>query len=596
MKKYPIETARHTLAHVMAYAVKQLYPDVKFGIGPVVDNGFYYDLDLDHPLNEEDFPKIEKLMQEIIAKKIDVEHRYIPVEEALKEAENEGQKYKAELLEDIKSGKRMAITDEDIEQQKDGKISFYTIGEFTDLCKGPHVENTGDLPKDGFKLTKVAGAYWRGDEKNPQMQRLYAVAFSSKKELGDYLVMLAEAEKRDHKKLGKELGLFAFSPLVGSGLPLFLSKGEMIFHELGKYMREEKEALGYKFVHIPHIAKTDLYEKSGHFGKYDSMMPVMTDQDGNKFVMKAMNCPHHFEIYNSEPHSYRDLPYRIAENTTVYRNEKSGELSGLVRVKALTQDDTHHFVRHDQIKSEIEMILGLTDKVYQTFNLTDYSVQISIRDPKHPEKYFGDDEVWKKSEEILVEAVKKWGRPYVVEEGEAAFYGPKIDFMVKDSIGRKWQLTTVQLDFNQPENFHMRYVGEDGQEHAPAVLHVAILGAIERFMGILIEHYAGAFPLWLAPVQVAVINISENQQAWSEAVVHKLKHAGIRAELHNQNETLGKKIRNAEVQKTPYLFVIGDKEVEAKSVAVRKRKDGDQGVILIETAVAQLKEEIDQKK
>jgi len=594
--KNNIETIRHTLAHVMAYAVKQLYPDVKFGIGPIIENGFYYDFDLDHTLNSDDFPKIEKIMQEIISNKIEVEHRYIPIDEAIEEARSSGQNYKVELLEDIKSGKRIATTDEDIEQQKDGKISFYTIDGFTDLCKGPHVKNTGDLPKDGFKLISVAGAYWRGSEKNPQMQRVYSVAFITKKELDNYLVMLGEAEKRDHKKIGKELGLFAFSPLVGSGLPLFLSKGEIIFHELEKFMRIEKESLGYKFVHIPHIAKAELYKKSGHFGKYDAMMPIMTDQDGNQFVMKAMNCPHHFAIYNAEPHSYRDLPYRIAETTTVYRNEKSGELSGLVRVKSVTQDDTHHFVRHDQIQSEIEMILGLTDRIYRTFNLTDYSVQVSIRDPKHLENYFGDDKIWKKSEEILVEAVKKWGRPYVIKEGEAAFYGPKIDIMVKDSIGRNWQLTTVQLDFNQSENFNMRYVGEDGQEHAPAVLHVAILGAIERFMGVLIEHYAGAFPTWLAPVQVAILPITEKQNKWANDIYKELSKSGIHTEINLDNETLGKKIRQAELQKIPYLLVIGDKEVKSKAVAVRQRNKGDIGQMPLEEFVEKIKSEIRDKK
>lgn len=557
-----------------------LYPGSKLAIGPAIEDGFYYDIDVKGKLSDTDLPVIEDKMRELLKAWKSFEGKEVSADEA--RAMFNGNQFKEELIADLeKAGE---------------KITLYTSGSFTDLCRGGHVEDPSTIQGNSFKLSRLAGAYWRGSEKNPQLTRIYGLAFESKDKLKEYLTQREEAEKRDHKKLGKELGLFAFSPLVGPGLPLFLPKGETVFNELGNFMRQEKENLGYKFVHIPHIASTELYKKSGHLGKYDAMMPIMTDQDGDQFVMKAMNCPHHFAIYNSEPHSYRDLPYRIAENTTVYRNEKSGELSGLVRVKALTQDDTHHFVRHDQIQSEIEMILGLLDKVYKTFMFTDYSVQISIRDPKTPEKYFGDDSLWSKSEEILIESVKKWGRPYVVEEGEAAFYGPKIDIMVKDSIGRKWQLTTVQLDFNQPENFNMRYVGEDGQEHAPAVLHVAILGSIERFMGVLIEHYAGAFPLWLAPVQVAVINISDNQKAFAESVVHKLKHAGIRAELHDQNETLGKKIRNAEMQKIPYLFVIGDKELEAQSVAVRKRKDGDKGVMAIDIALALLKEEIDLKK
>ncbi|MBP9822451.1 MAG: threonine--tRNA ligase [Candidatus Pacebacteria bacterium] len=578
--KNSIEHVRHSLAHLLGAAVLDLYPGSKLAIGPAIEDGFYYDIDVKGKLSDTDLPVIEDKMRELLKAWKSFEGKEVSADEA--RAMFNGNQFKEELIADLeKAGE---------------KITLYTSGSFTDLCRGGHVEDPSTIQGNSFKLSRLAGAYWRGSEKNPQLTRIYGLAFESKDKLKEYLTQREEAEKRDHKKLGKELGLFAFSPLVGPGLPLFLPKGETVFNELGNFMRQEKENLGYKFVHIPHIASTELYKKSGHLGKYDAMMPIMTDQDGDQFVMKAMNCPHHFAIYNSEPHSYRDLPYRIAENTTVYRNEKSGELSGLVRVKALTQDDTHHFVRHDQIQSEIEMILGLLDKVYKTFMFTDYSVQISIRDPKTPEKYFGDDSLWSKSEEILIESVKKWGRPYVVEEGEAAFYGPKIDIMVKDSIGRKWQLTTVQLDFNQPENFNMRYVGEDGQEHAPAVLHVAILGSIERFMGVLIEHYAGAFPLWLAPVQVAVINISDNQKAFAESVVHKLKHAGIRAELHDQNETLGKKIRNAEMQKIPYLFVIGDKELEAQSVAVRKRKDGDKGVMAIDIALALLKEEIDLKK
>ena len=442
---------------------------------------------------------------------------------------------------------------------------------FSDLCRGGHVKNTSEIPADAFKLDKIAGAYWRGDEKNPMLQRVYGLAFGSKQELDDYLTMRAEAEKRDHKKLGPQLDLFTFSPLVGSGLPLFLPKGFVIKDELEKFIRAEKEKRGYAFVWIPHMAKTALYKKSGHLGKYDAMMPIMKNADGEEYVLKPMNCPHHFEIYNSRPHSYKDLPFRIAENTTVYRNEKSGELSGLTRVKSITQDDTHHMVRHDQIDSEIKMILSLTDEVYKTFGFGDYRVQISVHDPRHPEQYFGDNALWNKSEKILIEAVKMWGRPYVVEEGEAAFYGPKIDIMVKDSIGRTWQLTTIQLDFNQPENFDMQYTDEKGLKARPAVLHVAVLGSTERFMGILIEHFAGAFPLWLAPVQTIVLPVSDKFSAYGKSVQDALVARGIRSELDDANESLGKRIRTAEVMKIPYVIVVGEKEERAGTVNFRTR-------------------------
>ena len=579
----------------MAAAVQQMYSDTKFGIGPIVENGFYYDFDSTHKFTETDFVEIEKRMVAIIDSGILVEHLYIPADEAIKRYKDDGQDYKVEILEEIKKGERQAITEADIEQQKDGQISFYKVGQFMDLCKGPHVEKTNDLPKDGFKLTKIAGAYGRGSEKNKMMTRLYAVAFEDKDALGNYLARLEEAEKRDHKKLGKELGLFAFSPLVGPGLPLLLPRGARVRTELENFIRAEKEKRGYSFVAIPHIAKTDLYIKSGHMGKYDAMMPVMTDQEGSTYVMKAMNCPHHFEIYNAQPHSYRDLPYRIAENTTVYRNEKSGELSGLTRVKSITQDDTHHFVRHDQIESEIEMILGLMTTVFNIFKFDNFRVQISVRDPKNKEKYFGDNELWNKSENILINAAKNWGKPYSIQEGEAAFYGPKIDIMVKDSIGREWQLTTVQLDFNQPENFDMTYVAHDGSKQRPAVLHVAIFGSLERFMGILIEHYAGAFPTWLSPVQATIIPISEKQKDFAQKVYNDLIAAGVRAEISDANDTLGKRIREAEMQKVPYLLVVGDKEIAAEAVAVRQRGKGDIGQVKIAEFTKQITEEIKNK-
>jgi threonyl-tRNA synthetase len=593
-KEEKLSKLRHTLAHLLAAAVGEIYKfdKVKLTLGPAIENGFYYDIDFgEEKIADTDLKKIEDRMRKILLKWTEWEHKEISKDEALNFFKNN--EYKIELINEIDkrgSADAKALADRE-------KITTYTCGGFTDLCRGGHLEHpASEIAPESFKLDRVAGAYWRGDEKNKMLTRIYGLAFETKTELDAYLLQREEAEKRDHKKLGKELGLFVFSPLVGAGFPLFLPKGEIIFHELEKYMREEKEKLGYKFVHIPHVAKSELYKKSGHLGKYDAMMPIMKDNEGTEFVMKAMNCPHHFEIYNAQPHSYRDLPLRLAETTTVYRNEKSGEVSGLVRVKALTQDDTHHFVRHDQIKPEIEMILGLMDKVYSSFGFKDYVVQISIRDPKNPDKYFGGDELWEESEKILIDAVKKWGRPYVVEEGEAAFYGPKIDIMVKDAIGRMWQLTTVQLDFNQPENFHMRYIGEDGKEHAPAVLHVAVLGSIERFMGVLIEHYAGAFPLWLSPVQVKIIPVRTQHNEYAKEVFEMLKENNIRAEFDDKDENLGTKVRDAKNNKLPYWIVIGDKEIEAGKVTLESRDNGNLGQISKENLISKLLEEIKTKK
>lgn len=405
-----------------------------------------------------------------------------------------------------------------------------------------------------------------------------------------------ELGANDHRRLGQELSLFVISDLVGKGLPMLLPKGAVIRSELEKYILEEKKALGYQFVYIPHIAKKELYIKSGHMGRYDAMMPTMIDENGDEFVIKAMNCPHHFEIYNSSPKSYRDLPLRLAENTTVYRNEKSGELSGLFRVKSLTQDDTHHFLRPDQIEEEIEMIFGLIDKTYQIFGFKDYSTDISVRNPNDKEKYFGDDEVWEKAEKILINSVKKWGVNYKVAEGEAAFYGPKIDIRAKDSLGRDWQLTTIQLDFNQPDNFDMNYIAEDGKPHRVVVIHVAILGSFERFMGVIIEHYNGAFPLWLSPIQVKVLPIGEAHFIYATEIFDKLKVENIRAELDISDETLGKKIRNAKTEKIPYMLVIGDKEVAENKVTVERRDSGNQGQVSLEDLISKLQTEIKTRK
>lgn len=577
-----LEYKRHSLAHLLAAAVLKLHPEAKPTLGPAVNNGFYYDFELKTPLSDKDLPKIEKEMKKILKSWKSFEGKEISKKEA--EEKFAHNPYKLELIKEI--------------SEKNEKITLYTSGHFTDLCRGGHIENPAqDINEDSFKLSHTAGAYWRGDEKNTMLTRIYGLAFESKEELEKYIWTQEEAKKRDHKKLGKELGLFAFSPLVGNGLPLFLPKGNIIKTELERFIRKEKEFLGYSFVTVPHIAKTALYEKSGHLGKYDAMMPTMKDKHGEEFVMKAMNCPHHFEIFNAEPKSYRNLPLRIAENTAVYRNEKSGELSGLTRVISLTQDDTHHFVTEEQIKSEIEMILGLMKKVYNIFDFKDYKVRISARDSKNKQNYFGDDTLWQKAENILIESTKKWGVPYEIVEGEAAFYGPKIDITVQDVLGRNWQLTTVQLDFVQPENFDMTYTGEDGKKHRPAVLHVAIFGSIERFMGILIEHYAGAFPLWLSPVQIKILPISSDKHLdFSHEIAETLKKEGFRVELDDTNESLGKKIRNAKIEKTPYIIVIGDKEVEMKGGTLESRVDGNLGQKTISEIVELLTKEVSEKK
>lgn len=577
-----IELVRHSLSHLLAAAVLEIYPDALPTLGPATDVGFYYDFDLPaEALAKEGFlEKLEKKMKEIVKIWKSFEGKEISYAEAKKLFA--GNPYKLELIEEINA---------------DGqKITTYTSGDFTDLCRGGHTEDMSKVPFDSWKLERVAGAYWRGDEKNKMLTRIYGLAFESKEKLDEYLIQREEAEKRDHKKLGKEMGLFTISELVGKGLPMYLPKGNIIRTELENFIRAEKEALGYSFVTIPHIARKELYMRSGHLGKYDAMMPIMKDNNGDEFVLKAMNCPHHFEIYNAEPHSYRDLPFRIAENTVVYRNEKSGELSGLLRVKGLCQDDTHHIIRPDQIESEIEMILGLMQKVYGIFGFNDYKVEISIRDPKNKEKYFGADEVWRKAEEILVTQVKKWNVPYSVEEGEAAFYGPKIDIKVKDSIGRQWQLTTIQLDFNQPENFEMDYTGIDGKKHRVVVLHVAIFGSFERFLGILIEHYAGNFPLWLSPVQVKVIPVREIHNTYAQEVYDLLKQNGIRAEVDLADENLGKKVRSAKNQKIPYWIVLGDKEVEAKEVSAESRSGEKLSPMTPQKLLELLQKEIKDKK
>jgi threonyl-tRNA synthetase len=570
-----IEGIRHSLAHLLAASVRNLYPGAKNAIGPAIENGFYQDFELPQPISDADLPRIEKKMREVLKTWTGSSHRVVTPEEARKEfAWNE---YKVELIDELAA------------QGKE--LTFYTLGNFLDLCKGGHSENPAkEIDPSAFKLDKIAGAYWHGDATKAQLTRIYGLAFATKAELDEYLAMRAEAEKRDHKILGKKLGLFTFSPEVGSGLPLYMPNGTIIREALLQYVTDLKKSHGYKFVWTPHLAKKALYIRSGHLGKYDAMLPSIKTED-DEFVLKPMNCPHHFQIYNAEPKSYKDLPYRIAENATDYRNEKSGELNGLFRVRSLTQDDTHHVIRHDQISSEIDMILTLTRNIYETFGFKNFKVEISARDPKNKSAYFGTDKMWDDAENALIEAAKRWGAEYKVVEGEAAFYGPKIDIRVEDALGRNWQLTTVQLDYNQPENFDMSYVDDNGQKVRPAVIHAALLGSVDRFMGIIIEQFAGAFPLWLSPVQATIIPVGEKFSAYGKKIYSELMGAGIRVEFSEATESLGKRIRNAEMMKIPYLLVVGEKEERNGTVAVRSRK-GDEGEMETKAFIKKLEQEI----
>ncbi len=566
---------RHSAAHLLAAAVMELYPEAKRTIGPSIETGFYYDFD-NLKITESDFPKIEKKMRQLATTWKEFEKNELSVEEVKKEFKNN--EYKLELINEHAGAGE--------------KLTVYQSGSFRDLCRGGHVEHPSQDLKF-FKLVSVAGAYWRGDEKNKMLTRIYGTAFFNQEELDKYVWQQEEAKKRDHRKLGKELELFLLSPSVGAGFPIYMPNGWLIRHELENWIINEKQKRGYSFVWTPHVAKSNLYKQSGHWQKYDAMMSPMKIDD-EEYVVKPMNCPHHFQIYNETPHSYRDLPLRLAENATVYRYEKAGEVNGLLRVRSLTQDDTHTFVRHIQIAEEIDRIIELVKLTYATFGFTEYKARISVRDKKNPAKYLGKPLIWDQAEKSLEDAIKRHDILYFIGEGEAAFYGPKIDVMVKDAIGREWQLTTVQLDFNQPENFDMNYTNENGEKERPAVLHIAILGSIDRFLAILIEQYAGAFPLWLAPIQVDLLPISENELDYAKSIASELTKAGIRVEVDESASTLGKKMVNARNMKVPYMAILGKQEVENKTVTLKNRV-GEQITLTLDECLAKLKQEVASK-
>lgn len=567
----------HSSSHIMAAAIEALYPGVKFGIGPDIENGFYYDIDfMDYTISSDDFPKIEAKMMEIIKEKPEFIRKEVSKAEALKYFEQKGDEYKLELINDL----------------DDGTITFYQTDHFVDLCCGPHLFNTA--PIKAVKLLNTAGAYWRGDEKRKQLTRIYGISFPKKKDLDDYLTMLEEAKKRDHRRLGKEMELFTFSQNVGLGLPLWLPKGAQLRELLEQFLKRIQKKYGYEQVITPHIGDINLYKTSGHFQKYgaDSFHPITTPQEGESFLLKPMNCPHHCEIYANKPHSYRELPIRYAEFGTVYRYEQSGELHGLTRVRGFTQDDAHIFCTPDQLKEEFIKVIDIILYIFKVLKFEDYTAQISLRDPNNTEKYIGSDENWDKAERAIVEAAAERGLKTVTETGEAAFYGPKLDFMVKDALGRKWQLGTVQVDYNLPERFELEYVDADQQKKRPIMIHRAPFGSMERFVAVLLEHTAGKFPVWLTPEQVIVLPISEKYLDYAYQVKNLLSEQDIRAIVDERNEKTGRKIRDAEVQKIPFMLIVGEKEEAEQSVSVREHGKGDQGTVSLPQFVELIKERI----
>jgi threonyl-tRNA synthetase len=567
----------HSSAHLMAEALEALYPGTKFGIGPAIETGFYYDVDFgDRTFSQEDFKQVEDKMLELAKAKAEYIRKPVSKAEATEYFTEKGDEYKLDLIKDL----------------PDGSITFYSQGNFTDLCRGPHIPNTGFVK--AVKLMNVAGAYWRGDESRKQLTRIYAVTFPKQGELTEYLRILEEAKKRDHRKLGKELELFAFSEKVGMGLPLWLPKGTALRERLVNFLQRAQVAAGYEQVITPHIGHKNLYVTSGHYEKYgkDSFQPIQTPQEGEEFFLKPMNCPHHCEIYKTKPRSYKDLPVRFAEFGTVYRYEQSGELHGLTRVRGFTQDDAHLFCRPDQVKDEFKKVIDLVLYVFTALGFEDYTAQVSLRDPDNKTKYIGTDENWQLAESAIIEAAAEKGLPTIIEYGEAAFYGPKLDFMVKDALGRKWQLGTIQVDYNLPERFELEYTGSDNQKHRPVMIHRAPFGSLERFVAVLIEHCAGNFPLWLSPEQYVILPISEKYEDYAKKLLQMLNNSDIRGLIDFRDEKIGRKIRDAEVKKIPYMLIVGEKEAAEGTVSVRKHGLGDLGSLSIEDFRQQLVTEI----
>jgi threonyl-tRNA synthetase len=570
----------HSSAHLMAEAIEDIFPGTKFAIGPPIETGFYYDIDLgDRKIGEEDLLKIEKKFKELASKKEQYKRSEVSKADAIKYFTEKDDQYKLELIDGL----------------EDGQITFYQQGNFTDLCRGPHIPNTGFIK--AIKLTNIAGAYWRGDEKNKMLTRIYGVSYPSAKELEEYITLIEEAKKRDHRKLGKELELFAFSEKVGSGLPLWLPKGAMLRQRLQDFLQAAQLESGYLPVITPHIGNINLYKTSGHYEKYgaDSFQSIKTPHEGEEFFLKPMNCPHHCEIYKTSPKSYKDLPVRFAEFGTVYRYEQAGELHGLTRVRGFTQDDAHLFCRPDQVKEEFKKVIDLVLYTFNSLGFTEYTAQVSLRDKNNKTKYIGSDENWDIAENSIREAAAEKGLVTVEEEGEAAFYGPKLDFMVRDALGRKWQLGTIQVDYNLPERFELEYVDSDNSRKRPVMIHRAPFGSMERFIAVLLEHCGGNLPLWLAPTQVKVLPISEKFQPYAHEVAKELKAKGVRVEVDERLEKIGKLIRDTELEKVPYMLVIGEKEMNDRTVAVRRHGMGDQGVLSINDFAAQVKEEVDSR-
>jgi threonyl-tRNA synthetase len=573
-------TMWHSSAHVMAEALEFHFPGIKLAIGPPVASGFYYDVDfMEHSITEKDLEKVEQKMKELAKAKNAFIRQEISKADAIAYFKEKQDPYKLELLEGL----------------EDGDITFYTQGEFTDLCRGPHIPDTGFIK--AVKLTSIAGAYWRGDEKNKQLTRIYGVTFPKQAELEEHLERLEEAKRRDHRKLGKEMDLFTFSQKVGQGLPLWLPKGAALRERLENFLKKAQRLAGYEQVITPHIGSKELYVTSGHYAKYgaDSFQPILTPDAGEEFLLKPMNCPHHCEIFKARPRSYKDLPVRFAEFGTVYRYEQSGELHGLTRVRGFTQDDAHIFCMQEQVKDEFKKVIDLVLYIFKTLKFENFKAQISLRDPGTPDKYIGSDENWEKAESAIIEAAAEKGLPTVVELGEAAFYGPKLDFMVQDALGREWQLGTIQVDYNLPERFELEYTGADNAKHRPVMIHRAPFGSMERFVAVLLEHCAGDFPLWLTTEQYAILPISEKYNAYAENISQLLNNSDIRGFVDDRNEKIGKKIREAELSKIPFMLIVGEKEAENQEVSVRQRGIGDQGVMAIDAFAALVQKTIEEE-